>query len=390
MRLAEAEAPKWGHVLLEDMVAQIALADAKRLVAALTIDPSLGGRLERRTGELLRHALEVRFGDAIRDVSAPAPTAQGKPPSQASPPTGSTLPPPPGNPPAQPAANAQASKAQAKRVGPLVPPAIGRAPKAQAKRMSLLGRVWILLEATARTVFATLLRPLAWALAIAVLVWLSAMLLFGQTEFTRAFSDRSVHPLVSGSSAAWASTATAFGVAVMALRGLSTFLFSSRTFLSRNLGRHLPRDEALLRLIPIKTLRFYHDILRYAGALAFASELVLQLFAIALVSWSVALHSPLQLFVQPEASFLDVQLFWLNQMFTLVDGPNTFGTTLSPLEANRELWLFGVVILTFRFLIIGLIVRLFLDSINLQPRDISEAWGAALDRSTAVGDVRVS
>lgn len=168
----------------------------------------------------------------------------------------------------------------------------------------------------------------------------------------------------------------------MALRGLSTFLLSSRTFLSRNLGRHLPKDEALLKLIPVKTLRFYHNVLRCAGAVAFLSEFVLQMFVIALVTWSVSLHFP-ALFDRPDASFLDVQLYWLNQVFKMVDGPNTFGLSLSSLEANREVWSFGVAILSFKFLVIGMIVRLFLDSLSLQPRDISPAWGAALDRGGA-------
>ena len=57
MRLAEATTPKFGHVLLEDMVARVELAEARKLIALLDVNPDLYGRLDRETGELLtQHA----------------------------------------------------------------------------------------------------------------------------------------------------------------------------------------------------------------------------------------------------------------------------------------------------------------------------------------------
>ncbi|MEQ1617180.1 MAG: hypothetical protein ABL883_02410 [Terricaulis sp.] len=357
MRLATAEAPKFGHVLLEDMVAQIDLDNAKRIIARLEVSPSLDGRLDNHTGELLKEALQTRFGLPVapsrsRPASSPASTVKQRSPFLF------------------------LSKFV---LGPRRQDGSGASD--QAQRMGLGGKAWVFAEAILRTILATLVRPLFWSLCIALAVSLPLQFAFNGTQIEFAIASRSFAPIFAGEGLRWVAIAAACGVAVMATRGLSTFLFSSRTYLSRNLGKHLPSDETLLHLIPIPTLQFYHNVLRCAGAVAFLSEFVLEMLAIALITWGIVLGVPaLHLFSDKAVSLVDVQLFWLSQIFTMIDGPNTFGVTLSSLEANKSVWQFGIVILSFRFIVVGLIVRLFLDSINLQPRDISAAWGAAFER----------
>ena len=59
------------------------------------------------------------------------------------------------------------------------------------------------------------------------------------------------------------------------------------------------------------------------------------------------------------------------------------GFSLSPLEPNKAVWPFGFAVLFFKLFAVAMIFRLFQDSLHLRPRDISLAWGNALERDRA-------
>ena len=247
-----------------------------------------------------------------------------------------------------------------------------------------LRRAWDYWDTIRRTAFDSLLKPALLAMALALPTFAVLALAFARPELRASAESASIEPLLAGESLSVLAYAAAIATAFVAIRNLSDYLPAGRAYLIKTLAKHAPNDPKQLAAIPVRQLRFYHGVLRLSGAVAFACELAFQVLAFGVVTWGLATAWPgAQLLLNPDdLSVGTAILFWADRVFALIDGQDIFGFTLSPLEPNKAIWAFGLAILFFKLYVIAMTLRLFQDSLNLRPRDISEPWAAALERST--------
>lgn len=248
-------------------------------------------------------------------------------------------------------------------------------------RYSPLRPVWMYWAAFRRTATDSALKPSVIGAALALLFLIVLTIIFARSEALAAWNARALTHFVQGGGMRVIAASIGLAALAIGLRSLKDYFFDGEGYLAKVLAKQTPRDE-LMDQAPPSDLSFYHGLLRFAGAIAFACELLFQTVVFGLVSWSVATAFPqTQLFSNPDTlSPQSAILFWSQSVFALVDGPNVFGVELSPLRANPHVWPFGVTIIFFKLFVISLIVRLFQHSLHLRPQDISSAWAQALER----------
>lgn len=248
-----------------------------------------------------------------------------------------------------------------------------------------LRRLWAQWDTVRRTAVESLVAPAGMVMLLAIPAIVVFELLFGGNSLGAALAGATLTPFTVGRGLEAFAAALAVATAFVAAWNLSHYLVGGRAFLTTTLAKYAPQEPALLAQTPVRTLRFYHTLLRLSGAAAFAFELVFQILAFGVVTWGVATGLPrLGLFENAEAATLtNTTLYWLDRVFALVDGQDTFGFSFSPLEANRAIWAFGFAVLFFKLFAVAMIFRLFQDSLHLRPHDISPTWGNAVERDAA-------
>lgn len=247
--------------------------------------------------------------------------------------------------------------------------------------LPLRHKAWVYADTFLRTAYGSIAKPAGWgAIATAASLFL-LMLLFGRDEIVAAVSNLSPGRLASPNTGRLVALAAAVGAFCVAAWSAKDYSFDGRGHLVRSLAAHIPKARAKLGPTPLAHLQFYHGVLRYAGALSFLCEIAFQILAFAVVTWGIANAWPsLELFKPGAAVTLpNTALFWATHVFGLIDGPEVFGLA-APLEANTSMWGLGIAVITFKIGVIGLCIALFRSSLALEPQDISEAWGRALER----------
>jgi hypothetical protein len=201
-------------------------------------------------------------------------------------------------------------------------------------------------------------------------------------DLMTAAKSLSIAPLLQGPAWQMLAISAALGALVVSVASLKDYLLGGRTYLLTRLTKNIPKDEATLERTPAKYVRFYHGVLQWCGAFAFLCEVAFQLMAFAIITWGVAVGFPgFALFNNPEQlSIANTFLFWVEDAFAIVDGPETLGITLSTLEPNKAAWVLGLVLIFFKIGVIGLILQLVRTSFTLRPGDISLAWQRAYER----------
>ena len=202
-------------------------------------------------------------------------------------------------------------------------------------------------------------------------------------DLIAAATSLSIAPLLHGPAWQMLAIAAAAGALVVSVWSLKDYLLAGRTYLLERLTKNIPKDEATLERTPAKYVRFYHGVLQWCGAFAFLCEVVFQLSAFAIITWGIATGLPgFGLFNNPEQlSVANTFLFWVEDAFAIVDGPETLGVTLSTLEPNKAVWAFGLTLIFFKIGVVGLILQLVRTSFTLRPGDISLAWQRAYERN---------
>lgn len=251
-------------------------------------------------------------------------------------------------------------------------------------------QAWVYWDTTRRTVLDSLVVPLLWILLLASLAFAAFAVAGARPAIAAAYAESTLAHFATGDGLKATAAAMSLAAAFVAARNLSRYLFAGRSYLVNSLAKFAPGDPAALADTPLLHLRFYHGVLRFSGAVAFACELTFQVLAFGIVTWGVATALPqAALFANPETlSLSNAVLFWVDRVFALVDGQDIFGLSLSPLAANKSVWPFGFAILFFKLFALGMIVKLFQDSLTLRPRDISKSWGEALDGTPHGGPMR--
>lgn len=246
-----------------------------------------------------------------------------------------------------------------------------------------LRRAWDYWDTIRRTTFDSLFKPVLLAAALALPTFAVLGVIFARTELAAAIEGLTLDPVFAGESLRALAYAAAIAAAFVAIRNLADYLPAGRSYLTKTLAKHTLTDPKQLAAIPVRQLRFYHGVLRLSGAVAFACELAFQVLAFGVVAWGLATAWPeARLFLNPADLNVGTAIFyWADRVFALIDGQDIFGFSLSPLEPNKAVWPFGLAILFFKLYVIAMILRLFQDSFHLRPRDISEPWAAALERS---------
>jgi hypothetical protein len=205
-------------------------------------------------------------------------------------------------------------------------------------------------------------------------------------DLIAAATSLSIAPLLHGPAWLMLAIAAAAGALAVSVWSLKDYLFAGRTYLLERLTKNIPKDEATLERTPARYVRFYHGVLQWCGAFAFLCEVVFQLVAFAIITWGIATGFPgFRLFNNPEQlSVANTFLFWVEDAFAIVDGPETLGFTLSPLEPNKAVWAFGLTLIFFKIGVVGLILQLVRTSFTLRPGDISLAWQRAYERNDTI------
>jgi hypothetical protein len=251
-------------------------------------------------------------------------------------------------------------------------------------------QAWVYWDTTRRTILDSLVAPLLWILLLASLAFVVFAVAGARPAIAAAYAESTLTHFATGDGLKAAAAAISLAAAFVAARNLSRYLFAGRSYLVNSLAKFAPSDPAALAETPLPHLRFYHGVLRFSGAIAFTCELTFQVLAFGIVTWGIATALPqAALFANPETlSLSNAILFWVDRVFALVDGQDIFGFSFSPLAANKAVWLFGFALLFFKLFALGMIVKLFQDSLTLRPRDISKNWGEALDGAPRANPMR--
>lgn len=234
-------------------------------------------------------------------------------------------------------------------------------------------------RATAMTTWHSLLMPIGQAVSATLALTVPLLLVMAFGPVAAAIGGGSLAPLADEAVARAIGLASALGTFGVAAWSLKDYVFSGKAFLAGALAKFVDVDEATLREIPVSVLESFHSLLKWSGMVAFLCEAVFQLLAFSIVTWGIAVAFPsLDVFLNPEAlSPVSAFRFWVERLFALVDGPQVFGVTLSPLQPNPAAWGFGLAIIFFKIGVFGMIIRLFQNAFALRPEDVSSAWGAA-------------
>lgn len=242
-------------------------------------------------------------------------------------------------------------------------------------------KTWVYTDTLLRTAYDSIAKPAFWGAVAAAASLVLLMLLFGRDEIGAALANVSPGRLGSSNTFRLVALSAAIGAFCVSVWSAKDYSFDGKDFLARSLAAHVAKADKKLGRTPQAYLQFYHGVLRYAGALSFLCEIVFQIMAFAIVTWGIANAWPeLELFKPGAATTLfNTTLFWANHVFGLIDGPEVFGL-VAPLEANTAVWGLGIAVIAFKLGVIGLCITLFRSSLALEPRDISEAWGRALER----------
>jgi len=201
-------------------------------------------------------------------------------------------------------------------------------------------------------------------------------------DLIAAASSLSITPLLQGPAWQMLAIASAGGALFVSAWSLKDYLLAGRRYLLERLTKNIPKDEATLERTPARYVRFYHGVLQWCGTFAFLCEVAFQLSAFAIITWGIATGFPgFKLFNNPgELSVANAFLFWVEDAFAIVDGPETMGVTLSSLDPNKAIWGIGVAMIFFKIGVVGLILQLVRTSFTLRPGDISLAWQRAYER----------
>jgi len=201
-------------------------------------------------------------------------------------------------------------------------------------------------------------------------------------DLIAAATSLSITPLLQGPAWQMLAIASAGGALLVSAWSLKDYLLAGRQYLLERLTKNIPKDEATLERTPARYVRFYHGVLQWCGAFAFLCEVAFQLSAFAIITWGIATGFPgFRLFNNPdELSVANAFLFWVEDAFAIVDGPETLGVTLSSLDPNKAIWGIGVAMIFFKIGVVGLILQLVRTSFSLRPGDISLAWQRAYER----------
>jgi hypothetical protein len=258
------------------------------------------------------------------------------------------------------------------------------------KALTLSKRVGAYAGTTWATLVGSIVLPVLVGLGIALVAFgvLGGSIAGG--DLVAAATSFSIAPLLQGPAWQMLAIAAAMGALAVSVWSLKDYLFAGRTYLLGRLTKHIPKDEATLSRTPAKYVRFYHGVLQWCGAFAFLCEVVFQLSAFAIITWGIATGLPgFGLFNNPEQlSIANAFLFWVEDAFAIVDGPETLGVTLSTLEPNKAVWAFGVIVIFFKIGVVGLILQLVRTSFTLRPGDISLAWQRAYERNDEPESIR--
>jgi hypothetical protein len=273
----------------------------------------------------------------------------------------------------------------AANAGPAVPdfPAAAPMPPSFDRALTLSKRIGTYVGTTWATFVNSIVLPALIGFGIALVAFgvLGGSIAGG--DLIAAATTLSVAPLLQGPAWLMLAIAAAAGALTVSVWSLKDYLFAGRTYLLGRLTRNIPKDEATLARTPARYVRFYHGVLQWCGAFAFLCEVVFQLSAFAIITWGIATGLPgFALFNNPEQlSVANTFLFWVEDAFAIVDGPETLGVTLSTLEPNKAVWAFGLTLIFFKIGVVGLILQLVRTSFTLRPGDISLAWQRAYERT---------
>lgn len=266
------------------------------------------------------------------------------------------------------------------------PPVFARAaapaPPSFDKALTISKRIATYVGTTWATFVSSIVVPAAGGFGLAVVVFGVLAGSIAGPDLITAATTLSIEPILDGPAWQMLAIGAAFGALVVSVWSLKDYLFSGRRYLLGRLTKNIPKDEATLQQTPAKYIRFYHGVLQWCGAFAFLCEVVFQLVAFAIITWGVATGFPgFGLFNNPDQlSVANAFLFWVEDAFAIVDGPETLGLTLSTLEPNKAIWAFGLILIFFKIGVVGLILQMVRTSFTLRPGDISLAWQRAYER----------
>jgi hypothetical protein len=264
------------------------------------------------------------------------------------------------------------------------PPAFMAAPEAPSfdEQLTLAKRTRTYANTTWQTFVSSIVLPTAIGAGIAVAAFLVLGGIFAGGDLLAAATTWSLAPLLQGLAWQMLAIASAAGALAVSVWSLKDYLLAGRRYLLERLTKNIPKDDATLRETPAPYVRFYHGVLQWCGAFAFLCEIVFQLVAFAIITWGIAVGFPgLGLFNNPDQlSLANTFLFWVEDAFAIVDGPETLGLTLSPLDPNKAVWAFGLALIFFKIGVVGLVLQLVRTSFTLRPGDISLAWQRAYER----------
>jgi hypothetical protein len=255
-------------------------------------------------------------------------------------------------------------------------------PPEYAERLSFGSQIQTYVGTTWATFVSSVVAPTAAGIGIAALFFVALGGSIAGSDLISAATSQSIAPLMQGRALQMLAISSAAGALVVAVWSLKDYLFAGRRYLLDRLTKNIPKDEATLARTPAAYVRFYHGVLRWCGAFAFLCEVVFQLFAFAIITWGIAVGFPgFALFKNPEQlSVMNTLLFWVEDAFAIVDGPETLGIAMSPLDPNKTIWAFGLTLIFFKIGVVGLILQLVRTSFTLRPGDISLAWQRAYER----------